>query len=32
MTLSLLTAIAIGMLSCLAIPLPPSHGQPAGSH
>jgi hypothetical protein len=30
MTLSLLTVIAIGVLSCLAIPLLPRHGQPAG--
>ncbi len=30
MTLSLLTVIAIGVLSCLAIPLLPSHAQPAG--
>ena len=31
-TLSLLTVIAIGVLSCLAIPLLPSHARPAGSH
>ena len=30
MTLSLLTVIALGVLSCLAIPLLPSHVQPAG--
>jgi hypothetical protein len=30
MTLSLLTVIALGVLSCLAIPLLPSHAQPAG--
>ena len=30
MTLSLLTVIALGALSCLAIPLLPSHPQPAG--
>jgi hypothetical protein len=29
MTLSLLTVIAIGVLSCLAIPLLPRHAQPA---
>ena len=32
MTLSLLTVIAIGVLSCLAIPLLPRHAQPAGPH
>jgi hypothetical protein len=32
MTLSLLTVIAIGLLSCLAIPLLPRHAQPAGPH
>src|ERR1700676_4868140 len=32
MTLSLLTVIAIGVLSCLAIPLLPRHAQPAGLH
>jgi hypothetical protein len=31
-TLSLLTVIAIGVLSCLAIPLLPRHAQPAGLH
>ena len=30
MTLSLPTVIALGVLSCLAIPLLPSHAQPAG--
>ena len=29
MTLSLLTVTAIGVLSCLAIPLLPRHAQPA---
>ena len=32
MTLSLLTVIALGVLSCLAIPLLPRHAQPAGPH
>jgi hypothetical protein len=32
MTLSLLTVIATGVLSCLAIPLLPHHAQPAGPH
>ena len=32
MTLSLLTVIAIGVLSCLAIPLLPRHAQPASPH
>ena len=32
MTLSLLTVIAIGALSCLAIPLLPRHAQPARPH
>jgi Major Facilitator Superfamily len=32
MTLSLLTVIAIGVLSCLAIPLLPRHAQLAGPH
>ena len=32
MTLSLLTVIALGVLSCLAIPLLPRHAQPAGRH
>ncbi len=32
MTLSLLTVIAIGVLSCLAIPLLPRHAQPARPH
>jgi hypothetical protein len=32
MTLSLLTVIALGVLSCLAIPLLPHHAQPAGPH
>ena len=32
MTVSLFTVIAIGVLSCLAIPLLPSHGQPASPH
>ena len=32
MTLSLLTVITIGVLSCLAIPLLPRHAQPAGPH
>ena len=32
MTLSLLSVIAIGALSCLAIPLLPSHAQPARPH
>ena len=32
MTLSLLTVIAIGVLSCLAIPLLPRHAQPADLH
>jgi hypothetical protein len=32
MTLSLLTVIAIGVLSGLAIPLLPRHAQPAGPH
>jgi hypothetical protein len=29
---TLLTVIAIGVLSCLAIPLLPRHAQPAGPH
>jgi len=32
MTLSLLTVMAIGVLSCLAIPLLPRRAQPAGPH
>ncbi len=32
MTLSLLTVTALGVLSCLAIPLLPRHAQPAGPH
>ena len=32
MTLSLLTVITIGVLSCLAIPLLPRHAQPACLH
>jgi MFS transporter, DHA2 family, multidrug resistance protein len=32
MTLSLLTVIAIGALSCLTIPLLPRHAQPARPH
>jgi hypothetical protein len=32
MTLSLLTVIAIGVLSCLTIPLPPRHARPGRPH